>query len=119
MVAVCAAMSVGLSRECRKSVVRTGRTTAPSRIVRPFVFRTQSSSGSSKPDVPVNPPVQLDLLDVVVRFGEWDVLGEDVGIVAAGGSPVVDVAVAGVVRGQGAIDRAVALQALGKVEAAE
>src|SRR5712692_2800539 len=78
-----------------------------------------SSSSTGNPDVPINPPVKLYSFDVVVRFGKGHVLDEDVGVVAAGGRPVVDVAVAGVVRGQGAIDRAVALQALGEVEAAE
>src|SRR5437588_10152834 len=82
-------------------------------------YNTSWSSASTGPDVPVDPPVHLDLFDIVVRFGERDELGEDVRVVAAGGGPVVDVAVAGVVGGQGAIDRAVALQALGKVEAAE
>ena len=57
--------------------------------------------------------------DVVVRLGECDVLGEDVGVVAAGEGPGVDVAVAGVVGGEGAGDLAVAFEALGEVPGAE
>src|SRR5579859_2317073 len=77
------------------------------------------SSASADPDVSISPPVHLDLFDVVVGFGERDVLGEHVRVVATGGGPVVDIAIASVVGSERAIDRAVALQALAKVVRAE
>src|SRR5919197_3753422 len=71
------------------------------------------------PDVPLEHPVGVDLLDVVVGLGEGDVFGEDVRVLAAGGRPVVHVAVAGVVGRQRAHDAAVPLQALAEVPGAE
>src|SRR5437660_2386242 len=77
------------------------------------------SSVLPNPEVSVNPPVLLYSFDVVVRFGEGDVFGEDVGVVSAGRGPGVYVAVAGVVAGQGSVGGAVAFEAFAEIEGAE
>src|SRR5205814_4553345 len=79
----------------------------------------ERTSGSLRPEIAVDPPVRLDLLDVVVGFLERDVFGEDVRVGSTWSGPAVYVAVTGVVAGQGPGDLDIAFQALAEIVRAE